>query len=165
VAALFAAHAAWIPRRGVARVGAPHVRALRPKEVAAWMERSLHEQVRVFDPRVRRTISRHTTYGTGYLTQPQFRRIYVAAVQRGAVAAVQQERHTWRAQAPDVFRDFYNHGIISPIQRRWKDLEEEWEGIRPHRENAMTMTDSAPIIDKCEILDWGTTETGKAMSG
>jgi len=162
VAALFAAHAAWIPRRGAA--GAGNVRALRPREVAAWMERSLHAKVRVFDPRVQLTISRYATYGTGYLTQPQFRRIYVAAVQRGAAAAVRQDGNTRRAQAQDVFRDFHNHGIMSPVQRRWKDLEEEWERIRPHRENAVTMRDAATIVDECEILDWDTTETGKAIS-
>jgi len=153
VAALFAAHAELIPRRGAAGAD-DNVRALRPREVAAWMERSLHEKVRVFDPRVRRTIARHATYGTGYLTQPQFRRIYVAAVQRGAA----------KAEAQDVFRDFHNHGIMSPVQRRYKNLEEEWERIRPNRENATTMRDSATIVDECEILDWDTTETGKAIS-
>jgi len=170
IAAIFAAHVERIPRKGpVPAAGVAegedltHVMALRPKGVASWMEQSLGENVKAFDTRVKLIISKYGTYGTGYLTQGQFRKVYVAAVKKCADAAIKQFGNAKKAVAVDVFRDFENHGIMSPVERRWQDLEDEWERVRPNKKEGSDVRDSMAMIDECEILDWGQTETGKAV--
>eukprot|EP00957_Ditylum_brightwellii_P189166 14399261-Ditylum_brightwellii.AAC.1 len=179
VSKLFAEHAVSVPNTE------KHEKVLDRAAIARWMSKSLSNESDVVvqhDKRVTTVISQYGTYGTGYLTKSEFRQLYMDAVLTGwNESNVGTKRAGWKMtnyneermkqlklKTPTVrgvWRDFYNHGIIAPVEeervRLQGEIDEEFGGgggggaSSSSSSSKLNIQKSNTLMDECEILEWG----------
>lgn len=153
--------------------------------VASWMTKSLGSDesghVGAHDKRVMAVISRYGTYGTGQILESELLTLYLdtitsALVERQAMEgrkvalAGKKVLPAWKKELKlsqptieNVWRDFRNHGIISPVEEQHAAKQEEINqeyGILTLSENQRaSVSDHNTLMDECEILGWSDDST------
>jgi hypothetical protein len=142
--------------------------------VAAWMKQSLGAEepgsIGPHDRRVTMTISSFGSYGSGYLDQNDFLKLYLAAVVGEAAKDGKNTKNgdkesPWRQlqfrefEITSVWRDLRNHGIASPVETMRAELmgqiESKYRDSHPGASdgNAMISHSTDTFMDECEILE------------
>jgi hypothetical protein len=133
--------------------------------VAAWMTQALKSEkgqrlpVSAHDSRVLKTLSGFSSYGSGRLLEEDFQNLYLSTI----VGVRPNEKVSWKRHlalrqpyVDAVWRDFRNHGVLSPVEQERKQLAEEikLKGVPTNTVKSDT------IMDECEILEWDYSEHG-----
>lgn len=127
--------------------------------MAKWLGICLNESIGKHDRQVLRLISKYGTYGKGYLTKPNFYQMYLDALQQSLNESFAGIEKT----AQNIWRDFYNHNILSPSHEMYraleKDMEKQINAIKDLNEkyspSSSSFMSDHEFVDECEILDWG----------
>lgn len=137
--------------------------------VAGWLTKSLgDESYGTIGPHAKEVstiISRYGSYGTGFLTEEQFHRLYFDAI----ISAVDIEQKEvakkkvagggkmTEVTVASVWRDLRNHDILPPAEVEWrrKKAELDAEYSNASEKHGAASPSSSSIYDECEILDWG----------
>jgi hypothetical protein len=129
--------------------------------VASWMTKSLNGEkvVGPHDRRVTSTISLHGTFRKGYLTMENFQDLYLKVVV-GEISPTDGAASSFRplrrraAHIQAVWRDIWNHGILSPKEQERKKLQEEINAKGELQISALPDDTAVDMImDECEILE------------
>ena len=125
------------------------------------MTNSLQEHVGRHEKRVTIVLSKYSSHGTGFLTQPQFMQLYMDAAtvsspdkrnaqSRGARAHPKKTRIE-QPTVKSVWRDLDNHGFHLPIVGEREIMQTKLDEKYGVRKDNMTKSDA---MDECEILEW-----------
>lgn len=127
--------------------------------VACWMTKSLKTEegrVSAHDSRVLKTISEFSSYGSGRLLEADFENMYLQTI----VGKKTNDRVSWQRHlalrqpyVDAVWRDFRNHGLLSPIEQERNRLKEALIVKR-----TTEFSRHPTMMDECEILDWDFSE-------
>jgi len=131
------------------------------KAVAKWLGMCFDETIGKHDRQVLSIISKYGTYGKGYFTKANFYQMYMEALKQSLTESFSGIDKTVQY----IWRDFYNHDILSPSHAMHsaleKDMEEQINAIKDLNKNGRSSTsmfmdeDDLEFVDECEILDWG----------
>ena len=119
--------------------------------VAAWYQQSLHSKQSIgpHDQRVLSVLASYSTYGTGYLTMEDMKRLYLLAIVGDANECLtHQDISDRRSEAlTAVWRDLENHGMLPPRETERIRLQQELLQ-KPQSQYASQST----VMDECELV-------------
>lgn len=136
--------------------------------VASWLTKALGDETYVavgqHSKEVSTIVARYGTYGTGYLTEDQFHRLYVNAIvgavdveQMRVAKKVAGNQKMTVVTTASIWRDLRNHGILPPAEVEWdrKKAELDAEFANGGVSQGAKSSSSLPNpYDECEILDY-----------
>jgi len=139
----------------------PELRVLDSTGVASWMTKSLKDHVGRHEKRVTIVVSKYSSHGTGFLTQPQFMQLYMDAALLSTSEKKNAESRGRRVYAKkpkleqptinSVWRDLENHGVRPPIISEREVMQAKLDEKYGVKKDTLTKSD---MMDECEILEW-----------
>ena len=136
--------------------------------VASWLTKSLGDETYVavgqHSKEVNTIVARYGAYGTGYLTEDQFHRLYVDAIvsavdveQKKVAKKIAGNQKMTMVTVASIWRDLRNHGILPPAEVEWDRKKAELDAEFANGGVAQGATSSSSLpnpYDECEILDY-----------
>lgn len=128
--------------------------------VASWFSKSTGEKVGPYDRKVSEIISKHGHYGSGYLTENQFLKLYMDAATlefpyaSNNLRSPQKERNLDGSYISLVWRDLERHGIQPPNVEEREKKQNAINTINLSQDELIVPSHNGNFVDECEILEW-----------
>jgi ferredoxin len=156
---IFSEHATEERNLGI-RNGSKSELVLDRNAVASWFSKSTGETVGPHERKVSEIISKYGYYGTGYLTESQFLRLYMeAATMHSPPVSKQQIQSKRDLKFSDsyislVWRDLENHGIRPPRVEEREKKQNALDALLDSKKDIVGYSYQDNFVDECEILEW-----------
>jgi ferredoxin len=129
--------------------------------VASWFSKSTGEKVVPYDRKVSEIISKYGYYGSGYLTENQFLKLYMEAATLELPSASNHLRNPEKERKLDgsyislIWRDLEKHGIQPPkAEEREMKQNAINDVINFSKDKLIVPPYHGNFVDECEILEW-----------
>ena len=128
--------------------------------IAKWMSTCLDEKVTKFDSRVYSILTKFSVFGSGYLSIENFQCLYLDAIMNKSKNKKNGPNIT------DVWRDFYAHDIVSPIEAEHNEFNEKIRhDLRSSSSRSADISSRDDLFfDECEIISWNNTPEKQSYS-